>query len=67
MAKISERASWQILEDVDKIIKNANTIYKRLRPPNFQTLKTRYEEAMAKKKHSNNQKQPNNKQKKHYS
>ena len=49
MAKITDRASWQILEDVNKLINNAKLIYENELPANFETLKTRYKEAMAKK------------------
>jgi hypothetical protein len=49
MAKITNRAGWQILEDVNKIITNAKLIYKNEVPKNFETLKTQYKETMAKK------------------
>ena len=49
MAKITDKASWQILEDVNKLINNAKLIYENELPANFETLKTRYKEAMTKK------------------
>lgn len=49
MAKITDRASWQILEDVSKLINHARLIYGNELPANFETLKKRYKEALAKK------------------
>ena len=40
MATITGRASWQILEDVNKLINNAKLIYENELPANFETLKT---------------------------
>ena len=48
MAKITDKASWQILEDVNKLINNATLIYGNELPENFDTLKTRYKEALTK-------------------
>ena len=49
MSKITDRASWQILEDVSKLINNAALIYGNEVPANFETLKKRYKEALIKK------------------
>lgn len=49
MSKITDRASWQILEDVSKLINHARLIYGNELPANFETLKKRYKEALAKK------------------
>ena len=50
MANITNRAPWQILQDVNKIINNTELIYGNGVPRTIETLKTKYKETMVKKK-----------------